>query len=313
MPIADQYLRELERAAGYKSEWLRLSMEREQFHNPTKNASPPNSSPTPSESTLIDQFSKSIEPTSSIETLSNRIFDLMAGISLARREELIPFALEKLFETRNSSIENGKNASLPEALALANIRLSSKPKAMAFIEAWLIEHAPAKSIGSATTARAIGDAVYISGNPTGAIEYYRVALDKNPHDVNSANNLAAAIAEQEDTEGEAYKWVDIAIEMEPNNPERKDTKLVVAILIKDWDQAMEISKQLSDQYSGNILMHRAIVASETGHIDEAKNLFDQSRDANVESTLIVPSDKQMFRRLQSLFMNVDQQVGQPVS
>ena len=310
-PIADQYLNRLKQMPANSSDWLGLSLDRlkflEEASENTEIASAANA-----ERKLIGDFCNAFMAKGTAPVLSSTIHDLLAGLALSERSDLIENALEQVEAKLKIVAGTTHSQLLPSAVAASTIRLSSNQRYASRLAQWLLDHYPAPRLDSATVAREIGDAIYISGQPKLAVDYYRQAIKNDPSDINAINNLAAALAEVGGSDAEARMLSDRAVEMEPDNFERKDTKLVVAILQKDWQAAQSLSKELSGQFVGTVLLHRAMAAAEVGNLEESKVLFDRSRDAGVEKTLAVPSDQQIYQRLAKKHFNADRTSDQPI-
>lgn len=142
-----------------------------------------------------------------------------------------------------------------------------------------------------------GDAFYLCGRLDLAAEYLRGAVKLLPEESQAANNLAIVLAESGEDAEEALRMSDRAIEMDPGNIERVDTKLVVAMLFERWEIAERAAEKLADEADPTVLMHRAYLARHQGRTEEARQLFEQARDGNVRDRISAPYDRSIYAEL----------------
>ncbi len=247
-PIADQYLDELATYPNAASEWLRLSLDRLEFEEATLVASSDEEDPvaesaptdvslsddgaaTASEQQLLERFIETFLQKSKNPDFENVAVAMLEGLSTARRTELIPEALDRLARSANEP------ASLARAMAVAMIRLAGDPDTVQVLGSEIQQRAGPDSELSAEALTWLGDGMFIAGLPDRAVPYYRQAIEQNPDNVDALNNLAIVLAESDPKNSESRRLVEQAMALEPENAERRDTMLVIAMLQEDWETA----------------------------------------------------------------------------
>lgn len=328
-PLADQYYKDLLSHPNAAPIWLKLKLERAaiEFKAATKQAdaiagsatgslhnqstgSARTSSPTnvsiaaPDETTdrrqpslqdnereILQQFQQAFVPVPSDSTFSLAITQLVAGLSAADRLDLLPLAIELV------SARQPARSELGSALSIAAIHLSQRDADPHVVVAELIKTVPSDADVSGSLLSSVGDALYVCGNPDLAAMYYRSALNRSADDVQTLNSLAIVLAELEGDAAETLQLADRTIELDPENPDRRDTKLTVAMLTGRWKLAEEIAATLSNERSGLILLHLAYLALQQNKPREAIARFNQACDAGVKTQLYAPCDKMMYQTL----------------
>ena len=296
-PVATRYADELRAIPGTAGVWLRLSLRKAEIQS-HRDGDPETEETRASRETAqtqaIDRYLRDVMPSPDGEGYADALLGLLSGLTAAGLADQIPAAMDQV-ESRD-----GTHPAWLDALALSLIRGATDAdiaqRLSSRIERQLGEDVDRSPVSLAFVA----DALYVAGKLDVAIQTFRRSLDLDANQPSAVNNLAMALAERGDAPDEAMRLADRAIEMEPQNIDRRDTKLVVTMLNEDWSAAEEAAAALSDHYDPLALLHRSYLAARQGRTEEARLLFRRSRDAGVESRLLAPCDRDFFRFLLDL-------------
>jgi tetratricopeptide (TPR) repeat protein len=306
--IANRHFEELKYHSDAGSEWLRLNLLRLAKQNaaPESNSDHSRLASDDVESTktvgeadyrqVMEEFVNAFVPDSSSPQFTNAIVELARGLSRSDSTDRLQPMLRFMEARQNDP------SLLTGALAVAMIRLSGDPATVAVLAGEIDRRADSSQELSNETLMLAGDAMYVAGDYERAEQYYRRVLDRSPDNVDAMNNLAIVLADAGQTEAVAMELANRVIGIEPENTDRKDTKLVVAILLNDIESANAIAKQLVGESSGQVLLHRSYLALLQDEPGQAGQLFNQARDARVGGTLVAPADKRMYEVLQRQFL-----------
>ena len=297
-PIADQYLSELANYPDAASGWLRLSLQRVEREAAAADVSATGENATDSgPAEVLDRFIAVFANNADQGMAKKAATQMFTGLADSGRSDLIDGVIDSL------SRSGAEPDTIVNSLAVVLMRLSGNIESDAtkdLVKA-IAEMGPLNDEVSVKTLTLIGDALYVGGASELALPYYRKAMKRSPEYVDAINNLAIVLADRDETDDEASSLAEQAVKLEPENPDRRDTKLVVALLREDWELAESIAASLSGEYSPTILLHRSNLALERGRLTEAEELLARCREGFIESMLIAPVDKRMYRALVEKF------------
>ena len=305
-PIADRYLRELRDAEGGAVAWLRLSLRRAAIEvaataehsggESPESPDPPESNDAEAtlvrrEAEIFDQYRDSFIPAESEGRFVNALVGMISGIAAAERPERIPAAIEQLARSDDDA------PAVASALSLALIRWGNNDPVAEVLVSEILRRVAPDAEPMAEQVMMAGDAFYLAGRLQLAAEYLRGAAELLPKAPQAANNLAIVLAELGEEPDEAFRFAERAIELDPGNADKLDTKLVVAMLLEKWETAEEVAESLDDEAEPTVLMHLAYLAQKRDRVDEAHALFRQARDGNVANRISAPYDRMIYTAL----------------
>lgn len=301
-PIADRYFADLRDAPGGAVAWLRLSLRRAAIEariavgetdDPSADPSPFESALRQRETEIIERFRDTFVPAEPDARFVDAVVGLITGIAAVGRAERIPDAIEQLNRSPDDAPAIGS------ALALALIRWGAVESVTDILTGEIRRRVLPDDETMAEQVLMAGDAFYLTGRLELALRYLRGAVGLLPQQSQAANNLALVLAEAGQDADEALRMADRAIELDPDNPGKLDTKLVVAMLLGRWPIAEQMAEKLADEADPTVLMHRAYLARKQGRDEEAHELFKQARDGNVAGRISAPSDLTIYDELTS--------------
>ncbi len=178
---------------------------------------------TATEQKLLDRFIELFLHESSNPDFENAAIEMLEGLSAANRSDLIPEALPRL-----SGATHQPNL-LARAVAVAILRLAGDSESVQVLVDEAQKLFGPDSDQPAETLVLLGDAMYVAELPDLAVPYYRKAIERSPANIDALNNLAIVLTECDPSNEESRKLVEQVVGMEPENAERRDTMLVIAI------------------------------------------------------------------------------------
>ena len=220
-------------------------------------------------------------------------YDLLAG-SLARQGRLGE-AVELFLKEAESDLSVRPAMLLAPLLAAEKASLDDYPAARS-----LLQRAQAANPEDLQVLFAAAQAHLVSGEIEQAIQLYEQVLRLNARHVPTLNNLAVLMAEAGEKEqaiAYADRALDIAGSLQPN---LLDTKATILLQQGRYAAATQLLKQavaLADPDPRHLL-HLAYAHHQLGAAGEARQVFAQAQQRDLDGTLLASTDRNWLRVLQ---------------
>lgn len=120
------------------------------------------------------------------------------------------------------------------------------------------------------------------GKPDEAIHHYRTALELDPRDASSLNNLALLLGEQEDDLGEAIGLAERAYKLRPDIPELLDTYGWLLFREGRMEEAAAALRRAANLLMGDaeVQYHAGMALSRVGDVEDARRLLNRALNLN---------------------------------